>query len=251
MLPFSRAVIISVLAFVASLSGGAYGGYTVAKNSLKHGPLFDCREHEVTKVLDGDTIEVDGNETVRLIGIDAPELSACYGPEAKAALERLVLGADVTLIKDTTAVDKYGRLLRYVYTDNHNPEEGIYSINYDLVEHGSARAYFTKENNRYYQSYTLAENKAEEAGEGMWSQCEYEQVRMRDKDDNAREPESAECIIKGNVNIAGEHLYFLPTCPNYSQIKINEHLGEQYFCTEAEAQAAGFTISGSCGNVSR
>lgn len=76
----------------------------------------------VVNVVDGDTIDVMIAGTiyrVRYIGIDTPELSPleCYGPEAKARNEELVLGQIVTMEKDVSETDRYGRLLRYVYQD--------------------------------------------------------------------------------------------------------------------------------------
>jgi endonuclease YncB( thermonuclease family) len=69
----------------------------------------------VTRVVDGDTVEVDGL-TVRLIGIDTPERDECGFTEASVALQRLVLGQQVrvTAVPGREDRDRYGRLLRYV-----------------------------------------------------------------------------------------------------------------------------------------
>jgi endonuclease YncB( thermonuclease family) len=78
----------------------------------------------VLRVVDGDTIEVqlNGQATkVRYIGMNTPETVApgrpveCYGPEASAANKALVAGQTVTLEKDVSETDQYGRLLRYVW----------------------------------------------------------------------------------------------------------------------------------------
>ena len=47
-------------------------------------------------------------------------------------------------------------------------------------------------------------------------------------------------MIKGNVNRKGERIYHLPGQLNYSQISMQKGLGERWFCTEAEAEAAGW-----------
>lgn len=71
----------------------------------------------VTHVVDGDTIDLDSGETVRLVGIDTPERGECgFGP-AQSALKRLVLGKEVTLVASDEDADKYGRLLRFVEVD--------------------------------------------------------------------------------------------------------------------------------------
>ena len=86
----------------------------------------------VTKVIDGDTIIVEGKK-VRLLGIDADEKGyACY-EEAKKRLEELVLNKAVRLEKDRIDKDQYGRLLRYVWLNNTN-------INLLLVKEGLAIA---------------------------------------------------------------------------------------------------------------
>lgn len=86
----------------------------------------------VTKVIDGDTIIVEGKK-VRLLGIDADEKGyACY-EEAKKRLEELVLNKAIRLEKDRIDKDQYGRLLRYVWLNNTN-------INLLLVKEGLAIA---------------------------------------------------------------------------------------------------------------
>ena len=57
---------------------------------------------------------------------------------------------------------------------------------------------------------------------------------------SASEAPSAECVIKGNVNRKGERIYHLPGQLNYTQIGITRELGKRWFCTEPEADAAGW-----------
>lgn len=77
----------------------------------------------VTAVVDGDTIEVSlggARETVRVIGIDAPEREECGYAEATQALSDRVLNQQVNLTAITSRddTDQYGRLLRYVSIDH-------------------------------------------------------------------------------------------------------------------------------------
>ncbi|MEM7816998.1 MAG: thermonuclease family protein, partial [Candidatus Aenigmatarchaeota archaeon] len=70
----------------------------------------------VSEVVDGDTFKIDG-KSVRLIGIDAPEIGEpCY-LDAKEKLKELIKDKIVRLEKDFKERDEYGRLLRYVYID--------------------------------------------------------------------------------------------------------------------------------------
>lgn len=78
-------------------------------------------EATVTRVIDGDTIEVNLEGLiyrVRYIGIDAPEIGEPCADEATEANRQLVEGKTVWLEKDISETDKYGRLLRYVYVDD-------------------------------------------------------------------------------------------------------------------------------------
>src|SRR3990167_3408922 len=75
----------------------------------------------VTRVIDGDTIEIEGGQKVRYIGIDTPETVdprkpvQCFGVEASNKNKELVSGKRDRLEKDVSETDKYGRLLRYIY----------------------------------------------------------------------------------------------------------------------------------------
>jgi endonuclease YncB( thermonuclease family) len=77
-------------------------------------PAPQPRTHLVTRVVDGDTLELGSGETVRLVGIDTPEVGECGYDRATAALARLVSGEQVRLVRSDGDRDHYGRLLRYV-----------------------------------------------------------------------------------------------------------------------------------------
>lgn len=88
----------------------------------------------VTAVIDGDTIEVNLNGSswrVRYIGIDTPEYNERCGSEATSANAALVAGQTVTMVKDVSEIDQYGRLLRYIYV-------GDTFVNGELVAGGWA-----------------------------------------------------------------------------------------------------------------
>lgn len=87
------------------------------------------------RVIDGDTIEVavDGRvEKVRYIGVNAPEHGQAGFHAAAEANRRLVDGKTVTLERDRTDRDKYGRLLRYVWVNEK-------FVNRELVRSGKAK----------------------------------------------------------------------------------------------------------------
>ena len=75
----------------------------------------------VTNVADGDTIDVlIGVETfrVRFIGMDTPERGDPYFSEATDKNSRLLQAQSVTLVRDVSETDQFGRILRYVISGN-------------------------------------------------------------------------------------------------------------------------------------
>jgi micrococcal nuclease len=116
----------------------------------------------VTRVIDGDTIEIEGGYRVRYIGIDTPERDESYFREALQANRDLVEGKKVWLEKDVEDRDRYDRLLRYVWVDNT-------MVNAELVRLGYAYSYSYPPNLKY-QTYLLQmEEEAREHKRGLWN----------------------------------------------------------------------------------
>jgi micrococcal nuclease len=122
----------------------------------------------VTRIIDGDTVVIEGGNHVRLLGIDADERGyPCYGP-AKDRLEELVLNREVYLEPDLEDKDQYGRLLRYIILEGENNED--ININLKLVEEGLAIARFY-DNVKYREEITAAEKYAIDNNIGCkWSE---------------------------------------------------------------------------------
>lgn len=127
--------------------------------------------YDVVRVIDGDTIQIEGGESVRYLGIDTPEVAhptkglECYGPEATEKNRELVEGEQVRLEKDVTDRDKYGRLLRYVYVD------GLF-VNGELVRLGYAYSSWYPPDIKYQMLLTDLERVAREDGRGLWAACQ-------------------------------------------------------------------------------
>jgi micrococcal nuclease len=141
-------------------------------------------EAVVTRVVDGDTIEVtivgrvdgpgageipvDASADVRLIGIDTPESVKpgspveCFGKEASAAATALLSDETVRLVKDVEESDRYDRLLRYVYL-------GDEMANARLVTNGYATAYTYPPNVRHSDLFVELQREARENDRGLWS----------------------------------------------------------------------------------
>ncbi len=110
----------------------------------------------VTRIIDGDTIVVEGGERVRLLDIDTPERGEpCY-QEAKDRLEELIDGKEVTLEPHAEDRDRYGRLLRYVFLEDQ-------LINLVLVHEGLATLYVYNKG-PYHNYFVKAEQTAKEYG---------------------------------------------------------------------------------------
>ncbi|MBP7875931.1 thermonuclease family protein [Candidatus Woesebacteria bacterium] len=117
----------------------------------------------VTRIVDGDTIELEDGEKVRYIGIDTPEKSDCYSQEATSKNEELVLNKKVKLVKDVSNTDRYDRLLRYVYIDD------IF-INQVLVAGGYAHASSYPPDAVHQDEFKEAERKARVEQNGLWGE---------------------------------------------------------------------------------
>lgn len=124
----------------------------------------------VQRVIDGDTLELDGEERVRLIGVDTDELGEDRvqpaGAGWKATLyvfELLEPDAQVRLVFDDERKDKYGRTLAYVYLP------GGEMLNELLLQQGWARTMKIAPNTKHAKRFTELEKQAKAAGLGRWT----------------------------------------------------------------------------------
>lgn len=193
---------------------------------------------------DGDSLII-GMERIRLHGIDAPELDqACTrdgrswacGEEATEQLRRLLRG-DIRCHSQGT--DQHGRTLARCY-------QGSIDINRSMVESGYALAY-----RKYSTEFVAVEEQAKAAKRGIWAGTFEVPSVYRQEDRPAARPGATRrsasgvsahksernggCAIKGNHSRRGEWIYHLPGMPYYAQTR-----PEATFCTEAQAQAAGY-----------
>lgn len=132
------------------------------------GPLDPSAETvTVASVTDGDTIDVtlpDGSrETVRLIGVNAPERGECWASEATRVLEVLVpVGDEIGMTVDRSERDQFGRLLRYLWV-------GSMSVNEELVRRGAALSRRYPPDTALSGRFDAAQEEAEAASRGMWA----------------------------------------------------------------------------------
>lgn len=123
----------------------------------------------VARVNDGDTLTLQGGAKVRLVQVDAPELTTdCFGRDAREALSSFARpGTRVRLVRDPALdnTDRYGRLLRYVLV-------GETDVNVELVRRGAASPYFFR-NERGEHALELldAVRTAQDGRHGYWGAC--------------------------------------------------------------------------------
>jgi endonuclease YncB( thermonuclease family) len=185
------------------------------------------------RAVDGDTLVVSG-ERVRLLGIDAPELDqtcaldgkawAC-GAWARAALRDLVRGSDV--VCSTDGRDRFDRLIGRCRI-------GDRDLGGTLVRNGAAFAYV-----RYSTAYVPEQELARAEGRGLWAAVVESPEAFRHPEPSEGQSPAGACDIKGNISKGG-HIYHRPGQNDYANTRIDPSRGERWFCSEAEARAAGW-----------
>jgi endonuclease YncB( thermonuclease family) len=185
-------------------------------------------------VVDGDTLNV-GRDKVRLFGIDAPELDqSCRRPDgtvwrcgdwARDEVRRLYQGRRAAC--EAIDTDRYGRTVATCRVEGHD-------MGATLVANGYARAYL-----RYSDLYLETEKEAVVAGRGIFGSDMVAPEAFRAADRPAPQTAPEGCVIKGNISGSGR-IYHMPGHENYADTRIDTSRGERWFCTEAEAQAAGW-----------
>lgn len=197
------------------------------------------------EVTDGDSLTVAG-VSIRLHGIDAPEGRqtcrrdstdwAC-GQEAAARLSAFI--GDRPVRCEPRDTDQYGRTVATCFA-------GSLDLAGAMAEAGWALAL-----PQFSDAYVGDEARARASRWGIWSSefmapAEWRAAQREIAAEHARTPAPARqsmptvappsgCVIKGNRNRRGEWIYHMPGMPYYEQTR-----PEEWFCTEAQAQAAGY-----------
>ena len=179
---------------------------------------------------------VIAGERIRLEGIDAPERGqtckaatgrdwSC-GTAAADRLRTLIKGQAVTC--EPLGVDKYERMLGHCAA-------GATNLNRAMVETGFAWAFV-----KYSSEFVDAEAQARATHAGIWQGPATAPWDYRAGNWQTAEPVApAGCAIKGNISDRG-HVYHMPWSPWYAKVKIDSSHGERWFCSEADAIAAGW-----------
>ncbi len=202
-------------------------------------------------VIDGDTIEILG-QRVRFNGIDAPESdqTCALGNGSKyrcgqksAMFLSTYLAASRPTSCNFVEWDRYGRYVGDCYRADGE------SVAIALVRAGHAVDWPRYSNGAYAQYQAEAKS----GKQGMWQGAfvmpwDYraqkrsnQRAERRVDPANRAERQSGSCNIKGNISVSsGARIYHVPGQEFYDQTQINTSKGERWFCSEAEARAAGW-----------
>ena len=187
-------------------------------------------------VIDGDTLEMHWKR-IRLHGIDAPESGQqCKdvkgntyrcGQMATKQMSSYVSGKTVNC--EILDKDQYGRLIARCIVNGTD-------VNELLVKEGWALAY-----RQYSEDYASAEGQAKRNNSGLWQGKFVEPWNWRrgERLEDVTVQKDSNCLIKGNISSSGK-IYHTPSSPWYARTKINTAKGERWFCSEEEAEAAGW-----------
>ena len=187
------------------------------------------------RVIDGDTIDV-GATRVRLHGIDAVENDQTCRTEQGVAwdcgrwvrAEVHALYAGKRALCQPVTRDRYGRIVARCVV------EGV-DMGGHLVSEGLAIAY-----RRYARDYVEQERQAARADRGLHAVLFQSPAQYRQTRAVGRLPPNAACRIKGNISGSGERIYHSPGQRDYERTGIRPENGERWFCSAAEAEAAGW-----------
>jgi micrococcal nuclease len=178
-------LLTGILALVGYLFGGDLDPRFHSKEEVKwqipFGRSFDYSNILVTRAVDGDTLVLENNERVRLIGIDTPEMHESnklnrdaqrsgqaveaikqLGRQSYGFTKKLVEGKRVRLEFDVERYDKYKRILAYVYL-----EDGTF-VNAKIVEEGYASLMTYPPNVKYVDLFLKLYQEARENKRGLW-----------------------------------------------------------------------------------
>jgi endonuclease YncB( thermonuclease family) len=203
---------------IAAGVGLIAGGVNVVKRIVEPTEL-------VIEVVDGDTFRISNKQTIRIYGVDAPELSLCFGKEAKEALVKKIMSKKVLLKSPRT--DYWRRVEAYVYLDGE-------FINEYMARNGFGADH--SDGTDQSKQIRDAGNLAQVDKLGIYSEKCSPSVSAK-----------SGCVIKGHIPYnTGEKNFLNPSCWGYAKSLVERFRGEDWFCTEKDAIAAGFTKSPNC-----
>ena len=178
---------------------------------------------------------------IRLLGIDTPEKENCMYDQARAFLQKLASGKHVRL--KNSVKDSYGRLLANVIVEDF--PVWINYLNWRYFSNKSLHPY--PDPDPYLNRGLIVAGLARDTGSKILKQAEIfskdRQLGIWSGECIQLAPANSDCQIKGNINFKGEKIYHNPGQQYYDKTQIDESAGERMFCSEKEAEDAGWRRS--------
>lgn len=174
----------------------------------------------VTRVIDGDTIELETGMKVRLLGINTPEKGRYYSDKATLFLETLVLNKKVKI--KSQGADMYGRILGYLFIDKRN-------VNELILGNGLANLYYY-EKDEYYSDLKYAEKFARENELGIWEKSEnFGCIRLIELDYFDEKDEDYETLKLENICSETILIKIKDDANHYYERNLNKGIYEEQF----------------------
>ena len=180
---FLVGVLLLVAFFVYAGQSGKARQAQIFKIDLPFGKSHNYGDILVTRVIDGDTVQLESGERVRLIGIDTPEMHEsdklhrdsqrsgqdiaaikAMGRKAYEFTRALVEGKRVSLEFDVEKYDRYDRLLAYIYL-----KDGTF-VNAEIVKQGYASLMTYPPNVKYADLFLKLYKEARQQERGLWKE---------------------------------------------------------------------------------
>jgi micrococcal nuclease len=144
----------------------------------------------VSRIIDGDTVELENGDHVRLLGINTPEKGEKYSNEAGKFLEKEILNKTVELRFGKDKKDLYNRTLAYIFLNGRN-------INQEIISNGFANAYFPSGKDSYFSPFL-----------GEWKKCVEKSINYCEKSKNI----CASCILLEELNYDKQKIILKNIC---------------------------------------
>ena len=159
-----KSIIASILLLAFISTDVSYVGASQAAG--RDTPTIEVRDQVrnpiVARVLDGDTFVLADGRHLRLIGVDTPEKGEPLADIAREFADSVLTGKPVKIENDKLQVDRYDRILGYVFIDT-------VFFNELLIRRGLAHVYLFRENRRYSKRLIEAQKEARRQMTGIWS----------------------------------------------------------------------------------
>lgn len=184
---FLSFILVCLLAPAAATAAGNCVPATASAINIRH-------------VHDGDTVVRDDGESIRLIGLDTPELARDGRPAETGAIiardflrQLLAVAGQVTIRYGEERRDHYDRLLGHLYIDGRN-------VQAELLAAGLATPLFIAPNLNHVACYQQATQQARMTRQGLWALPDYQPLAATALDGSER----GYRIINGTVQRVGQ-----------------------------------------------